>query len=82
MPQPRPSSRIASAELLAVGAELLAGETRDTNSGDIAAELTQLGVEVSRMSQLPDATATIRTMKSAVRPAQRSGKRGLRAEAA
>ena len=47
-------SPIASAELLAVGAELLAGETRDTNSGDIARELTQLGVEVTRMSQLPD----------------------------
>lgn len=49
-----PPSPIASAELLAVGAELLAGETRDTNSGDIAAELTELGVEVTRMSQLPD----------------------------
>jgi nicotinamide-nucleotide amidase len=47
-------SVIASAELLAVGAELLAGETRDTNSGDIAGELTRLGVAVGRMSQLPD----------------------------
>lgn len=54
MPQSRPSSPIASAEMLAVGAELLAGETRDTNSGDIAGELTRLGVEVGRMSQLPD----------------------------
>ncbi len=61
MPEPRPSSRIASAELLAVGAELLAGETRDTNSGDIAAELTQLGVEVSRMSQLPDDLGVVTT---------------------
>ncbi len=47
-------SPIASAEMLAVGAELLAGETRDTNSGDIAQELTALGVQVERMSQLPD----------------------------
>jgi nicotinamide-nucleotide amidase len=54
MPNERPPSPIATAEMLAVGAELLAGETRDTNSGDIAGELTQLGVEVARMSQLPD----------------------------
>jgi nicotinamide-nucleotide amidase len=47
-------SPIATAEMLAVGAELLVGETRDTNSGDIAGELTALGVEVVRMSQLPD----------------------------
>jgi len=45
---------IATAEMLAIGAELLAGETRDTNSGDIAGYLTGLGVEVTRMTQLPD----------------------------
>ncbi len=45
--------------MLAVGAELLAGETRDTNSGDIAGELTALGVEVVRMSQLPDDLAVV-----------------------
>jgi nicotinamide-nucleotide amidase len=45
--------------MLAVGTELLAGETRDTNSGDIAAELTGLGVEVRRMSQLPDELAVV-----------------------
>jgi nicotinamide-nucleotide amidase len=50
---------IATAELLAVGAELLAGETRDTNSGDLAAELTDLGVEVTRMNQLPDDLAVV-----------------------
>ncbi len=43
-----------TAELLAIGAELLVGETRDTNSGDIAGYLTELGVEVRRMTQLPD----------------------------
>jgi len=45
---------ITTAEILAVGSELLVGETRDTNSGDLAAELTALGVEVQRISQLPD----------------------------
>jgi nicotinamide-nucleotide amidase len=48
------SSPIATAELLAVGAELLVGDTRDTNSGDLARGLTDLGVEVRRMTQLPD----------------------------
>jgi nicotinamide-nucleotide amidase len=51
MPEPRP---IHSAEILAVGSELLVGDTRDTNSGDLAGALTALGVEVLRMSQLPD----------------------------
>ncbi len=46
--------RLETAELLAVGAELLLGETRDTNSGDLAVELTALGVEVARLTQLPD----------------------------
>jgi nicotinamide-nucleotide amidase len=52
-------SPIASAELLAIGAELLVGETRDTNSGDLARALTDLGVEVRRMTQLPDELDTI-----------------------
>ena len=45
---------ITTAEILAVGSELLVGETRDTNSGDLALELTALGVDVQRISQLPD----------------------------
>lgn len=45
---------LATAELLSIGAELLVGETRDSNSGDIARLLTELGVEVRRMMQLPD----------------------------
>ena len=45
---------LATAEMLAIGAELLIGETRDTNSGDIAQQLTALGVDVLRMCQLPD----------------------------
>ncbi|MEA2025054.1 MAG: molybdopterin-binding protein, partial [Chloroflexota bacterium] len=54
MPDHHTPSPIATAEMLAVGAELLLGETRDTNSGDIAGYLTGLGVEVVRTSQLPD----------------------------
>ena len=50
----RATTHLATAELLAVGAELLVGETRDTNSGDLAGFLTDLGVEVRRMTQLPD----------------------------
>ncbi len=46
--------RIETAEMLAVGAELLVGDTQDTNSGDVARELTALGVEVQRISALPD----------------------------
>jgi nicotinamide-nucleotide amidase len=45
---------IQRAELLSIGSELLVGETRDTNSGDLARWLTELGVEVQRASALPD----------------------------
>lgn len=45
---------IHTAELLAVGSELTVGETRDTNSGDLARDLTLRGVEVLRMAALPD----------------------------
>lgn len=55
------ASPIATAELLAIGAELLVGETRDTNSGDLAGYLTELGVEVRRMTQLPDELEVIST---------------------
>ena len=54
MPPITRSTPIATAEMLAIGAELLVGETQDTNSGEIARELSALGVEVLRMSQLPD----------------------------
>lgn len=48
---------IASAVILAVGSELTTGTTRDTNSGDLARELTALGVRVLRNVALPDALA-------------------------
>ena len=47
MPDERP---ISTAEILAIGSELLFGETRDTNTGDLARELTALGVEVTMIS--------------------------------
>ena len=35
---------LGAAELLSIGTELTVGETRDTNAGEIARDLTQLGV--------------------------------------
>jgi nicotinamide-nucleotide amidase len=48
------------AEMLAVGSELTVGETRDTNSAEIAAALTAAGVLVGRIQDLPDDLATVR----------------------
>jgi nicotinamide-nucleotide amidase len=45
---------IRTARFLAVGTELTTGVTRDTNSGDLARELTALGVRVLSTMALPD----------------------------
>jgi len=45
---------VRSAELLSIGTELTAGETRDTNAPELAASLTALGVTVGRVTALPD----------------------------
>ena len=45
---------IRSAELLSIGTELTVGETRDTNAGDLARDLTRRGVVIERMTALPD----------------------------
>ncbi|HVQ21739.1 MAG TPA: competence/damage-inducible protein A, partial [Candidatus Saccharimonadia bacterium] len=45
---------LASATILAVGTELTTGGTRDTNSGDLARDLTDCGVAIERMIALPD----------------------------
>ncbi|MCI0583280.1 MAG: molybdopterin-binding protein [Chloroflexi bacterium] len=45
---------IHTAELLSIGSELTVGETRDTNAGELARALTDQGVEVTRMTALPD----------------------------
>ncbi|TAL06951.1 MAG: competence/damage-inducible protein A [Chloroflexota bacterium] len=51
---------ILRAELLSIGSELTVGETRDTNSGELAASLTAEGVEVLRMTALPDDLPSVR----------------------
>ncbi|HTK44030.1 MAG TPA: molybdopterin-binding protein [Patescibacteria group bacterium] len=45
---------IHTAELLSIGTELTVGETRDTNAGDLARDLTRRGVVVGRLTALPD----------------------------
>jgi len=61
---PPPNRAIRTAELLAVGSELTAGETRDTNGGELARALALKGVAVRRIIALPDdlplVTAAIR----------------------
>jgi nicotinamide-nucleotide amidase len=48
------------AEILSIGSELTVGETRDTNAGDLARELTARGVEVGRLTGLPDDLPAVR----------------------
>jgi nicotinamide-nucleotide amidase len=45
---------LVTAELLSIGSELTVGETRDTNAGDLARSLTELGLRVGRIQALPD----------------------------
>ena len=42
------------AELLSIGTELTTGETRDTNAGELARSLTEAGLEIGRLTALPD----------------------------
>ena len=59
--------QIFTAVLLAVGSELTTGETRDTNSGDLARSLAEVGVEVAWISALPDSLETVtRAMREAL----------------
>ncbi len=51
---PPPSRPFRTAELVAVGSELTAGETRDTNGGELARSLSLQGVVVRRIVALPD----------------------------
>ncbi len=48
------SRPLSTAELLSIGSELTVGETRDTNAGDLARSLTELGIAVTRIQALPD----------------------------
>ena len=59
---------LRSAEILAVGAELTVGDTRDTNSGEIARSLTEAGATIARINVLPD---RLRVVAGAFRAALR-----------
>jgi nicotinamide-nucleotide amidase len=50
---------LLTAMLLAIGSELTTGETRDTNSGDLARSLAEAGVDVAGISALPDRLGTV-----------------------
>jgi nicotinamide-nucleotide amidase len=54
---PRP---LVTAVLVAIGSELTAGETRDTNSGDLARSLAEAGVDVAWVLALPDKLETVK----------------------
>jgi nicotinamide-nucleotide amidase len=54
MPSPPTERRILTAELLSIGSELVVGDTRDTNAGELARTLTYAGVSVGRITALPD----------------------------
>ena len=56
---PAPSKPILRAVLLAIGSELTTGETRDTNSGELARSLSEAGVDVAWTSALPDRMDTV-----------------------
>ena len=52
---PDPGARpLLSAEILSIGTELTVGDTRDTNSGELARSLAAHGVAVRRLTALPD----------------------------
>jgi len=51
--------RLLTAELLSVGTEVVVGETRDTNAGELGGSLTAAGVRVTRITALPDQLDTV-----------------------
>lgn len=51
---PAQSQHLLTAEILSIGTELTIGDTRDTNAGELARDLTALGVRVARLTALPD----------------------------
>jgi len=51
---------LLAAEILSIGTELTVGETRDTNAGDLARDLTARGVDVLRLTALPDDLPAVR----------------------
>ena len=56
---PRAGQPMLTAELLSVGSEITVGDTRDTNAGELARDLTQRGVRVLRLGAVPDELAVV-----------------------
>jgi nicotinamide-nucleotide amidase len=56
----RTSRRVLTAELLSIGSEITVGDTRDTNAGELARDLTARGVQVLRLQALPDDLEVVR----------------------
>lgn len=54
-----PRRALLTAELLAIGTELVVGETVDTNSTELARSLVAHGVSVRRIDDLPDDLAVV-----------------------
>ncbi|HEU5204229.1 MAG TPA: competence/damage-inducible protein A, partial [Candidatus Limnocylindrales bacterium] len=57
---PRAAQPLLTAELLSVGSEITVGDTRDTNAGELARDLTKRGVQVLRLGAVPDDLAVVR----------------------
>ena len=56
---PASRRRLLTAEILSIGTELMVGETRDTNAGELAGRVTAAGVRVGRITALPDDLAAV-----------------------
>lgn len=50
---------MATIEIIVIGSEVLAGRIQDTNSHYICNQATALGVEVTRITTIPDNLETI-----------------------
>ena len=57
---PELAGSLLTAELLSVGSEITVGDTRDTNAGELARDLTARGVQVLRLQALPDDLEMVR----------------------
>ncbi|HVA87016.1 MAG TPA: molybdopterin-binding protein [Candidatus Saccharimonadales bacterium] len=57
---PSAARQLRSAEVISVGSELTVGETRDSNAGDLAGDLSRFGVRVGRLTALPDRLDVVR----------------------
>ena len=60
MDMPRAGQALLTAELISVGSEITVGDTRDTNAGELARDLTARGVRVLRLGAVPDELAVVR----------------------